>query len=153
MLNTRIRADEQGAAAIEMAFAVPVLVVMLWAMVQLAEVYRAVAGIQQALGEGARYATLCLNPGAGGCTTPSPGSGTSPASGTIKRKIQDSVYGIGPGTFTVSDPVSGVSGTASYYDLSVTYTQPTDLLLFPGPTMTLTRSKRVWISSNGTPGP
>ena len=26
--------------------------------------------------------------------------------------------------------------------------QPTDLLLFPGPTMSLTRSKRVWISTS-----
>ncbi|HEY6048652.1 MAG TPA: hypothetical protein VIV07_06365, partial [Sphingomicrobium sp.] len=59
--------------------------------------------------------------------------------------------GIGPGTFTVADPTSGTSGTATYYDLSVTYSQPTDLLIFPGPTMTLTRTKRVWISSNGTP--
>ena len=39
--------------------------------------------------------------------------------------------------------MSGTSGTAKYYDLSVTYTQPTNLLLFTGPTMTLTRSKRV----------
>ncbi|MEA3060137.1 MAG: hypothetical protein QOE50_1549, partial [Sphingomonadales bacterium] len=38
-----------------------------------------------------------------------------------------------------------------YYDLSVTYSQPTTLLMFPGPTMTLTRNKRVWISTNGTP--
>lgn len=148
MFHTRIRADERGAAAVEMAFAIPVLIVMLWAMVQLAQVYRAVAGIQQALGEGARYATLCLNPGATGCTAPSPGTGTTPANGTIKWKIQQSVYGIGPGTFTVSDPVSGNSGTAKYYDLSVSYSQPTNLLLFPGPTMALTRSKRVWLSTS-----
>lgn len=140
--------DDRGAAAIEMAFALPVLVVMLWAFVQLAQVYRAVAGIQQALGEGARYATLCLNPGATGCTAPAPGTGTAPAAGTIKAKIQTSVYGIGPGTFTVSDPVAGNSGTARYYDLSVSYSQPTNLLIFPGPTMSLSRSKRVWISTS-----
>jgi hypothetical protein len=61
------------------------------------------------------------------------------------------VYGIGPGTFTVADPAVGTSGTAKYYDLSVTYSQPTNLIMFPGPTMTLTRTKRVWISGNGTP--
>ncbi len=60
MKNVRrnIVRDQDGAAAIEMAFALPVLIVMIWMIVQLAEVYRAVAGIQQALGEGARYATL-----------------------------------------------------------------------------------------------
>lgn len=148
MLRSRIAKSEDGVATIEMAFALPVLIVMIWALWQLAEVYRAVAGMQQALGEGARYATLCLNPGATGCSAPSPGTGTSPATGTIKWKIQDSVYGIGPGTFTIADPVSGTAGTAKYYDLSVTYSQATDLLLFPGPTMSLTRSKRVWISTS-----
>lgn len=140
-LSARIKADESGAAAIEMAFAIPVLIVMIWAFVQLAEVYRAVAGMQQALGEGARYATLCLSQSATGCT--------APTADQIKTKINSSVYGIGPGTFTVNDPVSGTSGTANYYDLTVSYSQPTDLLMFPGPTMSLTRSKRVWIATSG----
>ena len=43
-----------------------------------------------------------------------------------------------------------LTGTATYYDLSVTYSQPTNLIMFPGPTMTLSRRKRVWISGNGT---
>jgi Flp pilus assembly protein TadG len=151
MIRLRLNHDESGAAAVEMAFALPVLVVMLYAFVQLAEVYRAVAGMQQALGEGSRYATLCFTQSATGCAAPAPGTGTSPAAGTIKAKIYTSVYGIGPGTFTVADPALGTSGTAQYYDLSVTYSQPTTFLMFPGPTMTLTRNKRVWISGNGTP--
>jgi Flp pilus assembly protein TadG len=150
-MRLRLTSDENGAAAIEMAFAVPILIVMIWAFVQLAQVYRAVAGMQQALGEGARYATLCYTQSASGCSAPDPGTGTSPAAGTIKAKIYSSVYGIGPGTFTVADPALGASGTANYYDLSVSYSQPTNLLIFPGPTMSLTRTKRVWISSNGTP--
>lgn len=150
MLRIRLTRDESGAAAVEMAFALPVLVIMLYAFVQLAEVYRAVAGMQQALGEGARYATLCYTQSTNGCSPPAPGTGTSPAAGTIKAKIYSSVYGIGPGTFTVDDPAPGTSGTASYYDLKVTYSQPTNLIMFVGPTMTLTRNKRVWLSSNGT---
>ncbi|HEV2595095.1 MAG TPA: TadE/TadG family type IV pilus assembly protein [Sphingomicrobium sp.] len=137
-LRSSLRRDDRGAAAIEMAFAVPVLIMMLWAFVQLAQVYRAVAGIQQALGQGARYATLCLSPSATGCTTPS--------ASNIKTQIQNSVFGIGPGTFTVSDPVSGSTGTGRYYDLSVSYTQPTSLLILPGPTISLSRSKRVWVA-------
>ena len=150
MLHLKIKKDESGAAAVEMAFALPVLVIMLYAFVQFAEVYRAVAGMQQALGEGARFATLCYTQGVNGCSPPAAGTGTSPAANTIKSKIYTSVYGIGPGTFTVADPALGTSGTASYYDLSVTYSQPTNLLMFPGPTMTLSRRKRVWLSSNGT---
>src|SRR5579872_6030018 len=134
----RFIANDRGAAAIEMAFALPVLIVMLYAFVQLAEVYRALAGIQQALGQGARYATLCVSPGSNGCSVPT--------AANIKTQIQNSVYGIGPGTFTVNDPVSGTSGSAQYYDLTVSYTQPTTLLLFPGPTVSVTRSKRVWVA-------
>jgi hypothetical protein len=60
--------------------------------------------------------------------------------------IKDSVYGIGPGDFTVDDPLSGTAGTSKYYDLKVNYTQPTSLLLLPGPTIQVSRSKRVWIA-------
>ena len=134
-----IARDQAGVAAIEMAFALPILIVMIWAFVQFAEVYRAVAGIQQGLGEGARYATLCVNPSITGCQTPAPDQ--------VRNKILSSVYGIGPGTFTVPTPVLSNNGTSNYYDLSVTYTQPTSLLIFPGPTMTVSKSKRVWVAA------
>jgi Flp pilus assembly protein TadG len=140
-LRRLITRNEDGVAAIEMAFALPILIVMIWMFVQLAQIYRAMAGIQQALGEGARYATLCLNPTATGCAVPT--------TDQVKTKINDSVYGIGPGTFTVDDPVTGNDGgTGFYYDLKVSYTQPTSLLLFPGPTINVSRSKRVWIASS-----
>jgi hypothetical protein len=139
MFAHRFARNQDGAAAVEMAFALPILVVMIWMFVQLAEVYRAVAGIQQALGEGARYATLCISPNALGCGAPDAAS--------VKTKITNSVYGIGPGTFTVDDPVSGTDGTGNYYDLTVHYTQPTSLLLVPGPTINVSRSKRVWIAA------
>jgi Flp pilus assembly protein TadG len=140
-LRRRIIRDQDGVAAIEMAFALPILIVLIWMFVQLAQIYRAMAGIQQALGEGARFATLCMNPTATGCGVPTPDE--------VKTRITDSVYGIGPGTFTVDDPVSGNDGgTGFYYDLKVSYTQPTSLLLAPGPTINVSRSKRVWIASS-----
>ena len=138
-LGHRLHRDDRGVATIEMAFALPVFIIFVWMFVQLAQVYRAMAGIQQALGEGARYATLCLNPTITGCT--------APTADNIKTTINNSVYGIGPGTFTVPDPVSGTAGTSKYYDLTVNYTQPTSLLLLPGPTIVVGRSKRVWTSA------
>jgi Flp pilus assembly protein TadG len=140
-LRRRISRNQDGVATIEIAFALPILIVLIWMFVQLAQIYRAMAGIQQALGEGARYATLCLNPTVTGCSTPT--------TDQVKTRISDSVYGIGPGTFTVADPGTGNDGgTGFYYDLSVTYSQPTTLMLFPGPTINVTRSKRVWIARN-----
>jgi Flp pilus assembly pilin Flp len=146
MLFRRLARNEDGAAVIEMAFALPILIVLIWMFVQMAQVYRAMAGMQQALGEGARYATLCIDPDMNGCTTPPAGSGDTPEDGTIKKEIEDSVYGIGPGDFSVADPVGGQSGTGYYYDLSVRYQQDTNLLLLPGPHIDVTRSKRVWVA-------
>jgi Flp pilus assembly protein TadG len=139
-LGRRLLRNRNGAATVEMAFALPILIVLIWMFVQFAEIYRAMAGIQQALGQGARYATLCTSPTSTGCG--------SPTAAQIKTDITNSVYGIGPGTFTVDDPVLGTSGTSSYFDLKVNYTQPTSLLLVPGPTITVSRSKRVWIAAN-----
>jgi hypothetical protein len=147
MRPPRLHRDEGGVAAIEMAFALPVLVVMIWMFVQLAQVYRAVAGIQQGLGEGARFATLCLNPGATGCAIPT-GS-------QVSDRIHAAVYGIGPGTFTVlPDPpvcTNDATNGGSYYDLKVQYTQHTSLLFFPGPDISVTRTKRVWVATSTCP--
>jgi hypothetical protein len=144
-LRRAIVRNQDGVAAIEMAFALPVLIVMIWMFVQLAEVFRATAGIQQGLGEGARYATLCLDPTATGCTIPS--------ADQITDKINAAVYGIGPGSFDITPPTctnDTVNG-GSYYDLSVTYTQPTSLLLVPGPNISVTKSKRVWVATSTCP--
>lgn len=140
MKPLRLFKNNDGTAVIEVAFALPVLVLMIWMLFQLAQAYRALAGIQQALGEGARYATLCLNPNAAGCAIPTAAS--------VKTKVEASVYGIGPGTFTVPTPVSGTSGTGHYYDVTVNYSQPTSMLLFPGPTINVSRSKRVWTAAS-----
>lgn len=144
-LRRRLVRDERGTAIIEMAFGLPILVVMIWMFVQLAEVYRASAGIQQALGEGARFATLCIDPTATGCSIPSPDD--------ISDKINASVYGIGPGHFDVGTPACTEDATngGAYYDLSVTYTQQTSLLLVPGPNISISRGKRVWVATSDCP--
>lgn len=128
---TGILRDRRGAAIIEMAFALPALIVMIWAIVQLGLVFRAMSGIQHALGEGARFATIY----------------PQPDNDAIEAKITDAVYGIGPGTFQIKDPVAGAADGSAYLDLEVTYTQATDLLILPGPTITVSRSKRVWVAN------
>ena len=127
MKKLHLLRDDRGAAIVEIAFALPAFVVLLWSMVQMGLVYRANSGIQHALGQGARFATLY----------------PTPSDADITAKMNEAVYGIGPGRFetVVTDTTSG------YKDLRVTYTQPTNLLLFPGPTITMTRSKRVWIAA------
>ena len=127
----KIRRDHGGVATIEMAFALPPLIIMMWMILQAGLVFRAMSGIQHALGEGARYATLY----------------PKPADSAIRTKITNAVYGIGPGTFAIPTPVAGTADGSTYLDLTVTYTQQTDLLLLPGPTVSVSRSKRVWVAN------
>lgn len=121
-----LKRDERGAAVVEVAFALPILIIMIWMIAQLGLAFRAMAGIQHALGEGARLATIYPRP----------------TNDAIKAKINAKVYGITPGTFTVVDPADG----AGFVDLRVNYTQPTSLLLLPGPTINVSRTKRVWVA-------
>jgi Flp pilus assembly protein TadG len=127
-----LRRDERGAAVIETAFALPCLIIMVWMVVQLGLVFRAMSGIQHALGEGARLATLY----------------PQPTDDAIHDKIEAAVYGIGPGDFTIEDPVPGSEDGSAYLDLTVSYTQQTDMLFLPGPTITVSRSKRVWVAED-----
>ena len=69
-----------------------------------------------------------------------------PTTTQIETRMNQVVYGIGPGTFDIDDPVTGTADGADYIDLRVTYSQPTDLLIIPGPTINVSRSKRVWVS-------
>lgn len=131
-----LRRDERGAAAIEMAIAVPVLVLMLWGIFQVAVAFQASAGMQHALGEGARLATICKNPTANGiCSTAT--------NAEIEALIEAKAFGTGIGNFTVPDTVDGTG----YKDLTVTFTMPMSFLFFNGPAINLTRTKRVYVAT------
>ena len=128
--------DQRGVAAIEMAIALPVLVMMLWGIFQLGIAFQASAGMQHALGEGARLATICQNPTpTGACSTAS--------NAQIKAFIEAKTFGTKIGAFAVQDIVDG----ADYKDLAVTFTMPTNFLFFNGPSINLRRTKRVYISN------
>lgn len=133
-----LRRDERGVAATEMALALPVLVTMIYGIFQVGLLYQANAGMQHALGEGARMATLCVKVGKE-CKT-----ATDTA---IKSLVSSELFGKGDGTFTVSDPVPGTG----FRDLSVRYTKTMNFIFFPGPTITLNRSKRAYVADTTPP--
>ncbi len=130
-----LRRDDRGAATVEMALAVPVLALMLYGIFQIGVIFQANAGMQHALGEGARYATICVNP----TTT---GACSRYTDAQIKARINDKVFGTGVGTFTVADPVQNTG----HILLSVTFTMTPNFLFFNGPPINVTRTKRVYIA-------
>lgn len=123
----RIARDRSGATVIEFALILPVLVMFVYGIFVVGQLFQANAGMQHALGEGARTATLW----------------PTPSDSVIQNRISSKVFGTGSGTFTVATPTSGTG----FKDLSVTYTMPMDFLLFTGPTVTITRTKRVYLAS------
>jgi Flp pilus assembly protein TadG len=128
-----LRRDERGTAVIEIAIVLPVLITFIWGIFQVGILYQANAGMQHALGQGARFATLCL----------SPDPCENPTAAQVKTQIEGAVFGTDPGTFSVPTPTTDTSGRMT---LTVNYTQPMNFLFFPGPTVNLSRSKVVYLA-------
>ena len=64
-LHNLLRRCQRGAAVIEFALSLPILVLLIYGIFQVGLMFQANAGMQHALGEGARYATLCMPTGTG----------------------------------------------------------------------------------------
>jgi Flp pilus assembly protein TadG len=126
--------DIRGSAAVEFAVSVPVLIVMIWGIFQVAMVLQAQAGVEQALGEGARYATI-FN------TT----TNARPTNTQISNKIVNAKFGIRNGTWHTPTIDTTNEAASGYIVINVQYDVPTNFLIFSGPTISLSESKRVYI--------
>lgn len=124
-----IRRDQRGAAAIEMAFALPILLLFVYGIFQFGVILQANAGMQHALGEGARQATIF----------------PKPADSAIVTTMSNKLFGLNVGSFgtpTVTTPSAAVCTNCRL--LTVTYSVTPNFLLFNGPPINLTRTKQVY---------
>ena len=136
-LAKRLGRDERGAAVIECAIALPILVSLIYGIFEFSQLYWANAGMQHALGEGARLATLCV---------PDTSSSTgcdNPTDTDIVARENAKLFGPKGGSFNVQTPTS----SSGYKTLTITYTRTMHFLFFTGPTITLTRTKQVYTVS------
>lgn len=124
--------DTHGSASVEFAIAVPVLVSFIWGIFQMGMLMEANAGMQQALGEGARQATLW----------------PTPSDTTIQSTITSAKFGVSGGTWSTPtiDNTHVAAANGGYKIITVTYSQPTNFLFFNGPSVTFTASKTVYLS-------
>lgn len=125
----RLLADRTASAAVEFAVAVPVLVSMIWGIFQLAVLFQANAGMQHALGQAARHATIF----------------PTPSDSELQARITSAKFGLGNGTW--GEPQIVTDTIADTKTISVTYSQPTDFLFFAGPTVTLSATKKVYLAT------
>lgn len=133
----KLRRDERGATIIETAIALPVLVTMIYGIFTIGQLFEANAGIQHALGQGARYGNLCLSVTNGSCTLPT--------ATQIRNMVNSNLYGTSSGTFS-TPTVDTTTASSGYVTVTVTYSQAMKFLFFNGPTATLSRSKRVYLA-------
>jgi Flp pilus assembly protein TadG len=134
MRRPTLRRDIRGSAAVEFAVSVPVLIFMIWGIFQVAMVLQAQAGIQQAMGEGARLATIF-----------NPATNARPTNAQISSKIVNAKFGIRNGTWHTPTIDTTNEAAGGYIVIGVQYDVPTNFLFFTGPTITLSDSKRVYI--------
>lgn len=125
----KLRQSESGASAVQFALAAPVLITMMWGIFQFGVLFGSDAGMQHALGEGARYATIW----------------PTPTDTQIKTRMDDKLFKMGYGTFVIDNPDRNT--TNGYIDLKVTYQFTPNLLFFTLPQVTLTRTKRAYTST------
>ena len=121
-----LRTDAQGAATVEMALTLPILMMLIYGIFQIGVILAANAGMQHALGEGARYATLF----------------PTPNNDQIVARITAKKFGVHVGSWTTPTVTNGTG----YKDLSIGYSVTPNFLFFNGPTIAWTREKRVYLS-------
>jgi Flp pilus assembly protein TadG len=138
LLAKKLSRDEEGAGTVELAISLPVLVMMIYGIFTLGQALEATAGMQHAMGEGARYGNLCL-----GVTT---GSCTLPTAKAIKDTVNAKLFG-NNGTFD-TPTVDTSTASSGYVTVSVAYHQTMNFLLFTGPTINITRSKVVYLADS-----
>jgi len=113
----------------EFALAVPILVSLIWGLFQVGLIFEANAGVQHALGQAARTATIW----------------PTPADATLQAQITSAKFGVANGTW--STPTISSDAATKTKTITVSYSQPTNFLFFSGPTVTITKSKVIYLSN------
>jgi hypothetical protein len=108
----RLRTDRRGAVLAEFILVVPLWGLLIFATLQTAQVLWGYAGLQHAVAEGARLATLFPRQ----------------TNTQIRNRIYAKVFGILPADISVPILTAGTSGSIDYIDISVDYTARLPLL-------------------------
>ncbi len=128
-LIRRLRRDRRGTAAAEFALTIPIFLAIMFGVIQVGILFFANAGLQNALGDGAREATLWPRK----------------SETELAAEITASRFGVKPDN--MADPVFtyGAAGGQDYVEISVSYTADLNFLLFQVPGITLQHSRRAYL--------
>jgi Flp pilus assembly pilin Flp len=125
----KLMADRRGSTAAEFALVIPVFVLAFFACFQVAVVYFANAGLQNAVGEGARMATLWPRK----------------TEAQIAAQIDATQFGLKSGGLAPPAFVYGTAGGQDYVEITMTYTTEMNLAFMQVPGITLTQTRRAYL--------
>ena len=124
-----LRRDQKGAAALEFALAVPVLVTFIVGIAQLGMLFMANNGLDSAVAAGARYATIYPRP-----------SDTQ-----IQSLIASSRWGLDPARMTTPVITHGTTSNNDWVRITTNYDVDMDFIFFTIPNVTLTETRTAWV--------
>ena len=123
--------NRRGAAALEFAFAAPILFVFIIGIAQLGILFFANSGLKSAVGEGARFATIY----------------PKPSNEAIVTRITSRRFGLDPAYLTTPTVTECTVGPRPCLDIEMSYAAPIDFLFFQTPPVTLVEKRRVFVQS------
>jgi Flp pilus assembly protein TadG len=129
---TRVLREEKGASAVEFAIGAPFLLALIYGLAQLAVIFFAQAGLNHAVSEAARVASIY----------PRPSNAAITAAATDERFGLDATRLGNPVLAESTD--SGVT----YVTISLSYSADVNLLFFGTRTITMGESKKVAVHSS-----
>jgi Flp pilus assembly protein TadG len=126
--QTDLIQNERGASAVEFAIAVPVLLVLIIGIIQLGILFMANAGLQQAVEEGARFATIFPNPD----------------DSAIIARVNEKRFGLDAANVTGPSVTHGTSNGVTYVDVTMSYSAPLNFVFFETDPVTLSHTRRAY---------
>jgi hypothetical protein len=123
-----IWSSQSGAAALEFAIAAPIVLMLIFGLIQFSTILYARAGLQEAVESGARYATIY----------------PAPTDAQIIAKMNSTKFGLQASRITGPTFVHGTTSGVSYVDITMSYSVPLKFAFFRGPSITLNRTSRAY---------
>jgi Flp pilus assembly protein TadG len=129
MSRPRLLRDRRGVGAIEFGLTAPLMLIMVLGIAQLGTLFAANAGLQHAVDEGARLATIYPRP----------------TDAAIIAMINQKKFRLASNRITGPTLTHDVSAAGiPYVDITMSYAVPLNFVLFTTPPITLSQTRRAY---------
>lgn len=122
----RLARDQRGAASIEFVLAVPPFIMLLMGALQLGIIACARTGLQHAVDEGARYASIY----------------PTPSDSDIIAKVKSREFGLDPAYTNDPTIVTGTQYGVPYKEITMTYSRSLNFIVYQTPAISISYTRR-----------